>query len=218
MKGILMTPDNIRAIREKRKTQTRRLHRLKEINQCPDSWLLPPVYDYSYKAWAFFASNSKTALVKSLYQVRETVYLKEAYCIECTKVGETPCYRLDCLECNLLTGDNRKIGCKECNWRSPLFLPEWAARDFITITDVKPERLQDITSWDCIYEGISQKYNSGRYFELYGMATDKPNHILIEEFRKLWDSINGKVYPWKGDWWIWKYTFLLKDREVENGS
>lgn len=74
-------------------------------------------------------------------------------------------------------------------WRNPLFMPEWAARYFIKITDVRVGRLQEITNTDAVAEGIFWAKNNPR-----------------DDFSFLWDSINPK-YPWADNPWVFAYTF-----------
>ncbi len=187
----MFRPDMIKAIQEGRKTVTRRLDHLKEINLEPNKWLCPPIYDYGYETWAFFQPNSKATWVKPRYQVGEVVYIKEAWATENQyndlKPSEIPhtakiFYLLDG------NYDPFKMG-RIC---SPLFMMEWMARDFIKFTDVRPERLQEITWQDCVREGIH--------------APDHEFELLIGNYQTLWDSINPE-YPWASNPWVWRYEF-----------
>ena len=72
--------------------------------------------------------------------------------------------------------------------RSPLFMPEWAARYFEKITDIRAERLQEITWEDVLAEGIAQ-YTFAR-----GCCSDNPPDPRWK-FIELWDSINAKPKP-----------------------
>jgi hypothetical protein len=48
-----------------------------------------------------------------------------------------------------------------------MFMPEWCARDFIRITDVKAERLQEISEEDCFKEGIYLDYIDISFFHYH---------------------------------------------------
>ena len=76
-------------------------------------------------------------------------------------------------------------------WRPPIFMPRWASRITLEITNISVERLQDITAGDCVKEGSY-------------MATDKDDE---GGFINLWDSINGKTYPWESNPWCWVIEF-----------
>jgi len=204
VKGILMTPDMIQAIVDGRKTVTRRLGGLEEINQEPSSWqchmlpigVLARQKRTSY-ADAFYYVQYPN--IKPRYHAGETVYIKEAWCPLIP-----PVYNL--LDPTIPTVYKQEMDAggailpKEFKWRSPLFMPEWAARHFITITDVRAERLQGITSADCLAEGISASDKDG--IGIRGIELDY-------KFGQLWNSIN-KDYPFESNPWVWVYTFRLK--------
>lgn len=204
MKGILFKPDMHLAIREGRKTVTRRLHGLKEINQEPEKWFslavaqdCPPlkVGDFIFQHEDYHCVG-----VKSRYQVGEVVFVQEAWAVE---------KRLDHLTISELSHaaemplffrlDNSKTLLEIGKWRSPLFMPAWAARDFIKITDVRTERLQEITPEDVIKEGIA------RYTFARGCASPNPPDPRWK-FIELWDSTNPQ-YPWASNPWAWRYEF-----------
>jgi hypothetical protein len=91
-------------------------------------------------------------------------------------------------------------------WRSPLFMPAWAARDFIQIMDVRAERLQKMTAGDAMVEGCPYPpLKLGNY-------DDNPAQLVIGGFKALdwyqdlWDSIN-KNYKWADNPWVWVYKF-----------
>ncbi len=203
MKGTLFKPDMIKAVMEGRKTQTRRLAGLKKINQKPDAWELWAENIPDNKGRIWFNTKAEIASVivaiKPRFQVGEVVYIKEAYRVldidlrtldspmEIVKVE----YKLDCAGVWLPKPKEKPIVIPD-KWRSPLFMPAWAARTHIKILSVKPERLQEITWQDCVREGIH--------------APDHEFELLIGNFQTLWDSINPK-YLWASNPWIWRYEF-----------
>jgi hypothetical protein len=82
-----------------------------------------------------------------------------------------------------------------------MFMPREAARDFVKIKDVRPERLQEITEEDCLKEGII--FAGGCYWTSDdGIAFNTPQ----EAYAYLWDTINPK-YPFSSLPWVWRYEF-----------
>jgi len=133
-------------------------------------------------------------VVKPRYQVGEVVYIKEAWCRSCQdefKDGSI-CYKNDLGA--KWKGENT---CVEGKWASPLFMPAWAARYFIQITDVRAERLQEITLQDIQAEGITLGAGGGLDWTIEARG----------DYQRLWDSIN-KEYPWSTNPWCWKYSFI----------
>lgn len=85
-------------------------------------------------------------------------------------------------------------------WRPSIFMPRWASRITLEITGVHVERLQDIDGPGVEKEGLKLPPT-----ELFP-AINKDSK-LIAQFEKLWDSINGKKYPWESDPWVWVIGF-----------
>jgi len=203
MKGILFKPWKIKAIAEDdREWMTRRLDGLKEINQEPDKWVfLSSNKDGEFifgriSPFAVMVKPSEITLVKPRYQVGETVYIKEAwrFCDDRNQISDG---RID-YKANYAfhNGDKYK-------WRSPLFMPEWAARYFIKITDIRAERLQEIKFQDIFAEGCPVKkadYDIDPA-EGYYLQND-----AYEWFVYIWNSINPK-YPWESNPFVFVYSF-----------
>ena len=74
-------------------------------------------------------------------------------------------------------------------WRSSLHMPKWASRLSLRVTNMRMERLQDISEDDAQAEGIP--FDGYKYF--YGHP-DKPIHKMAgakNAFPDLWDYIHG---------------------------
>lgn len=79
-----------------------------------------------------------------------------------------------------------------------IFMPKSACRLFLRVTDVRAERLQEITYDDCLREGM---WNKG---------TDVNT---LASFQELWQHLNAKRgYGWGTNPWVWVYTFERCDR------
>jgi hypothetical protein len=95
-------------------------------------------------------------------------------------------------------------------WRSPIFMPRWASRILLEVTDVRVERVQEISEADVLAEGVD--YENGETAEWF----DEGEHYYIAgsphtgekyAFMCLWDSINAKTYPWDSNPWVWAVSF-----------
>lgn len=83
-------------------------------------------------------------------------------------------------------------------WKPSIYMPRHASRITLEITNVRIERLQDITEEDAIKEGCA---HTG-----LGVSADEIESAR-EQFEKLWDSINGKKYPWNSNPYVWVIEF-----------
>ena len=86
----------------------------------------------------------------------------------------------------------------EWSWRSPIQMPRWASRITLEITEVRVQRLQEISEEDARAEGIRSAANG---------ATVLLGSTPIEAFAALWDSVNAKRAPWASNPWAWAISF-----------
>ncbi len=85
-------------------------------------------------------------------------------------------------------------------------MPRVASRLTLDVTGVRVERLQTITSEDCVAEGAVRK----PHFMIYGGEKCLCLHSRYrKEFSELWDSINGKRpgCSWEDNPWVWVVEF-----------
>lgn len=186
MKGILFKPEMNKAIREGRKTVTRRLMKLANGEQvaCYTTDGRPDLTE-----WALADLDGDPIdkpFPKCRYLPGETVYVKEAWALFNNDPAGEVLYRLDF---------GRGEG-DEYHWHSPMFLPEKYARTFLLIKDVRPERLREISDADAIAEGI-----------YLGSHTCLDARIVYAD---LWDSINKPPHDWAANPWVWRIEFEVK--------
>uniref|UniRef100_A0A6M3JLV5 Uncharacterized protein n=1 Tax=viral metagenome TaxID=1070528 RepID=A0A6M3JLV5_9ZZZZ len=214
MQGILFKPEMIQAIEDGRKTVTSRLNGLREINKEPDKWeLFVHTPDDEGRVWFSnqLVEGSNTIVVKPRYKVGEVVYIKEAHYryghwretggltisgrVEWEFVAESDKVRYKENRPDFVLRATLRIS----GWykRTPLFMPSWAARRFLTIIGVSAGRMQEIKYPDICAEGIDI-YRPNLEPYLYG--------VLVGQFISLWDSIN-KDYPWESNPWCFRYEF-----------
>lgn len=108
-----------------------------------------------------------------------------------------------------VTPENQRYADRYINddWRrSARFMPHWASRITLEVTGVRAEGLQDISEEDAKAEGVV-----GLGINEDGYDLGDPNHWIgfKNRFRWLWDSINGKRYPWSENLWVWVIEFKL---------
>ncbi|MCL2076305.1 MAG: hypothetical protein FWH15_07705 [Betaproteobacteria bacterium] len=90
-------------------------------------------------------------------------------------------------------------------WRPSIHMPRGAARILLEITDVRVERLRDISEADARAEGIVDGgcLTCGES-EPCGCANPQP--IPSEGFIRLWEAIYGQG-AWNADPWVWVISF-----------
>lgn len=71
-----------------------------------------------------------------------------------------------------------------------IFMPRWASRITLEITDVRAERLNAISEGDACDEGIEIP----------------DDHDYVGAYRRLWETINGPG-SWEANPWVWVVSF-----------
>lgn len=92
--------------------------------------------------------------------------------------------------------------------RPSIFMPRWASRITLEISDVRVERLQAITEEDAKAEGVEARrtdedcWSDGTYRSAYEYLWGEING---------WDGQPGAKAPWPSNPWVWALTFKRLD-------
>lgn len=84
-------------------------------------------------------------------------------------------------------------------WSSPAFMPRWASRAFLPVTELVAQRVQDIEPEDVYHEGIKPNWD---------LCPEFIDEDAMDRFIKHWDTINAKRgHPWSRNDWAWGYKW-----------
>jgi hypothetical protein len=93
-------------------------------------------------------------------------------------------------------------------WRPSIFMPRWANRLTLEITDIRVERVQKISREDVIAEGLFP-FGIGR-------NSEQGRQAAHEAFSYLWDRLNFKRgHGWDKNPWVWALTFRVHQCNVD---
>lgn len=89
-----------------------------------------------------------------------------------------------------------------------IHMPRWASRITLTVTDVRVQRLQEISEADAVAEGVEGD-DYGAWL-CYASEPKSQTHWADprESYRTLWDSIHGPS-AWDANPWVAAYTFTV---------
>ena len=91
-------------------------------------------------------------------------------------------------------------------WKPSLFMPKNACRLFLEVTDIRAERLQNISEQDAIAEGV---INLEGTILWYNYIQDRYTcGSAIESYKSLWQKING-IESWDLNSSVWVITFKV---------
>lgn len=100
--------------------------------------------------------------------------------------------------------------------RPAIFMVRWMSRIALEITEIRVERLQEISEEDARAEGLQKMWSEdhgetpGR--DVFYSSTDpndKAHGSAVGAYSVLWDHINAKKHPWKSNPWVWAITFRV---------
>ncbi len=199
---ILMTTESVKAILDGRKSQTRRV--AKFANHLAES------YDH---CWAYFDKKRNQWQFKGRSRFSDLV---EAFILDCPygQVGDRLWVRETCKIMQFVdhkgvvaykTTANPDPETNSVKWTPSIFMPRWASRITLEITEIRVERLQEI-------ENHPEDYKAEGYVPLVigkSVIDEKPFEASADFawFENLWDLINGKKYPWSSNPWVWVIKF-----------
>lgn len=91
--------------------------------------------------------------------------------------------------------------------RHARFMPRWASRITLEITDVRVQRVQDISDDDARAEGIERRDGDLLYRD-YSDSSRGPDWTVSPKrsFESLWCKINGSE-SWAANPWVWGISF-----------
>lgn len=100
---------------------------------------------------------------------------------------------------------------QSAGWKNKMFVKAELMPRHIKITDVRAERLQDISDEDCLKEGIKRDNIIGCYWYPCRYPMSISFYASSKRaFAALIDKISGKG-TWIRNPWVWVYTFELVD-------
>ena len=147
--------------------------------------------------------------IKPKYEVGEIVAIAQSY--------KDSGYYPDSLDRHPKDLSIRGLMKDSAGWNNKMFVKSYACKHHIKITNVKVERLQDISDEDCLKEGVyrlDSANGSGGIAYSFAGASDK-KHIGLydtprEAFADLINKVSGKG-TWERNSFVWVYEFKLFD-------
>lgn len=102
----------------------------------------------------------------------------------------------------------------DARWRPSIHMPRWASRMTLVVTDVRSQRLQEISRDDAIAEGIRRVGGSALRWEAWSGAEGQESATPVEAFAVLWDSIHGPG-AWSANERVWAITFEVRHGNID---
>ena len=201
IKPILFNIEMIRAIRSGKKTMTRRV-----IRPQPEGAYTVISMDENERV-AYFMCNYPNSsehfewsvAAKAPYWTNDILWVRETW----TEFHGAYFYKADFRDCL-----EPLMDAQDAKWHPSIHMPRTAARIFLRVTDVRAERLQDITPEEVDAEGCKEWGYSAKTGELL------PSSPVLFSVR--WNQTIEKSdlprYGWDANPWVWVIEFKSCDK------
>lgn len=220
-KPILFNAEMVRAVLSGNKTQTRRTLKPAPLPQVArwiisDHWWIPEAISEAVKKQ--FITTWPNAIKCPYGQAGDQLWVRETWSHDCYPypLSNDPFfhYRADYLDDPLGADLEHSLDGIRRKWLPSIHMPRKASRIQLEITNVRVERLQDISEEDAIAEGIQRvsyrPLGKGNPIDAYSIGKDDGRSNLYrtaqEAYKKLWQSING-AESWQANPWVWVIEF-----------
>ena len=210
-KPILFNTEMVKAIIEGKKTVTRRV-----VNPSNKRYFIDKTLSGKPAEFQMISIDEAKfiRMAKPQYKVNDILYVRETWSFQSCDIcggkcdttppdcfkGEPGCY---VYRTNYGTTDDDTFPPSMFTWRPSIHMPKEAARIFLKVTDVRVERLQDITAEQIDTEGCKE-YG-------YNAKTGKLMPSRPTWFKIIWDNTIKKQdldkYGWNANPWVWVYEF-----------
>ena len=206
IKPILFNTEMVRAILEGRKSCTRR------INKDANDYVVPDMdfYDSDKRTYAVHNYADKEHTDKLSIAERtcpicpsDILYVRESY----SELSFGYVYKAD--------GENIDHLGNVIKWHPSIHMPKEAARIWLKVTDVRVERLQEITEEQACMEGTDPWdevcYENNGWHPTFSDPDSGGDPNMVDGFHKLWNSTIKKSdinrYGWNANPWVWVIEF-----------
>lgn len=219
-KSIRLTTEEVKAVLDGRKTQKRivikGLGNSWHVSQLLGDWGLskPPEIKDGVLYWELQTEVDDSRVFKANlpYKPGDILWVRETWKYYEKAVGYAENFHVEKFLAYKADQDNNNIQKSsewfEGNWRASIHMPREAARLFLRVTNVRVERLQDITDSDGWNEGFERDMPFCDINECDSCLDECSSR---SKFRTVWNSTIKKKdldkYGWNANPWCWVIEF-----------
>lgn len=216
IKPILFNTETVQAILDGRKSCTRRIVKPQQFvgmlpdkckNKVPEEFLKEKKFMFKPYCDMTDIELINTAY-KAPYQLGDILYVRETWHKYNKRVGEGKSCHMEEFYGYKASVANSEDANEP--WKPSIHMPKEAARIWLKVTDVRAERLQEITAESALLEGTD------KYIHLNGKF-DK--NTILTSFMGIWNSTIKKSdldrYGWDANPYVWVIEFERCEKPKE---
>lgn len=194
IKPILFNTEMVRANLEGRKSCTRRLVRFLPGEN-------PQWTGYIRDGLMLYNGRNEPCIMKAPYQPGDILYVRETWCDDRQFTHDSTPGRYF----------YKASESENFKWKPSIHMPKEAARIWLKVTDVRVERLHEITNDECIKEGIYPSNCRNCNVALDCDICPDEGYEEVDKFVEVWNSTIKKSdldkYGWDANPWVWVIEF-----------
>jgi hypothetical protein len=209
-RGIIFSAPMVRALLDGRKTQTRRLLNPQPVQHVPD---MAFTWGKFTGLWPDDWFGRGNAIDEALpYAPGDRLYVREAFSYA-DHLAETVWYWAD-----------GNIAAFDCGKPKPsIHLPRWASRLTLLVTDVRVQRVAEISEADARAEGIAEWWPEFEGGVPGFTATDGDGDEIFNNaksaFADLWNSLHTKPGErWEDNPWVCAVSFTVRHGNIDRSD
>ena len=213
---MLFSTPMVQALLNGTKTQTRRLVKF------PSDYYGGEVYPNGTWGLKYETKDDcGSEIIKRVYpkfNIGDIIWVRETYCdglIVDRGGNETPKILYKATYNNEFEIYDHDGELMEIKWKPSLFMPKEACRLWLKVTNVRAEKLNEITETDAVNEGVGRRIVKTSIGQTY-IGYENYNKMQADDvhyyrnpafsFESLWEKINGKG-SWNINPWVFVYDF-----------
>lgn len=209
-KPILFNTEMVQALLDGRKSCTRRLVKPQPCFRNNETGVFELCDDGSFLLKIDGYKVTYDYPIKPLYYKNDILYVRETWGFD----NHNWLYKADFSQKDLKSLANL------LKWRPSIHMPKKAARIFLRVTNVRVERLQDITEEEALSEGIYydnysfvKGFTSCREHEEGSVWDTAVNCFRWHVWNKTLDKSEHNLYGWDANPWVWVYDFEVLNKQ-----
>jgi len=146
-----------------------------------------------------FHYNNETEYVCPYGKVGDTLWVRETFQVGlCTK--SSIAYRATHNPSDLEEGQDEII-----KWKSPIHMPQWASRISLKITDIRIEKIQNVSECGAQAEGAKPSFK-----DEFGIVHTQPSYrdgFILNIWNKIYHDKHKPEFSWNENPWVWVIDF-----------
>ncbi|MGK9171949.1 hypothetical protein KXR87_01745 [Yokenella regensburgei] len=194
-RGMIFNSEMVRAILDGRKTQTRRIIKLSHEHGMKNPVVRGKNGEASYEGCRL------AAMLCTFGQPGDRLWVRETWAQAGAGAPELQLYRAN-YPAHVPPHYENAPPAEDVRWTPSIHMPRWASRILLEITDVRVERLNDISQRDAIAEGAPPSHPS---IDAVSQQFGYPD-FSRSWFGQTWQHIYGEE-SWQANPWVWVIEF-----------